>query len=223
MHIEGPRRGWMKGLVVAVAAGALAAAGLAIAAAPAYAAPAAAGAKANPYSPASGHPYRHGVVATQAVTALMRAHPQVLTGPNDLNYGGGVDGIGVTTGHEKVYLVFWGSQWGTAGTDANGNTTFSGDGVGEAPRLQQLFKGLGTGNELWSGVMTQYCQGVAAGAQSCPSSSTQREHPPLPEWRCQRSGGLHTFRILRPPGPGDCGFHGRDPVPFAPATAGQMP
>ena len=59
------------------------------------------------------------------------------------------------TGHEKVYLVFYGSQWGTTGTDGNGNTTLSGDPTGEAPYVQQLFKGLGTGNELWSGVMTQ--------------------------------------------------------------------
>ena len=32
-------------------------------------------------------------------------------------------------------------------------------------------KGLGTSGELWSGVMTQYCDGVAAGAQSCPASN----------------------------------------------------
>jgi serine protease len=37
---------------------------------------------------------------------------------NDLSYGGGID---VTTGHEQVYLVFYGSQWGTQGTDANGS------------------------------------------------------------------------------------------------------
>ena len=79
----------------------------------------------------------------------------------------------MTTGPEKVYLVFYGSQWGTQGTDANGNVTLSGDPSGEAPYLQQLFKGLGTGNELWSGVMTQYCDGVATGSQSCPASNTE--------------------------------------------------
>ena len=99
---------------------------------------------------------------------------------NDLNYGGGIDGIGVTTGQEKVYLVFYGSQWGTASTDGNGNTTLSGDHSGEAPYLQQLFKGLGTNGELWSGVMTQYCQGVAAGAQSCPAGSAQVAYPTSP-------------------------------------------
>ena len=41
-----------------------------------------------------------------------------------------------------------------------------------APDLQEFFKGLGTSNELWSGVLTQYCEGVAAGAQTCPTSNT---------------------------------------------------
>jgi hypothetical protein len=130
----------------------------------------------NPYSPAYHHPYRHGVVPTIPQAAKMRswsARPLAALSANDLNYGGGIDGIGVTTGAEKVYLVFYGSQWGTQGTDANGNVTLSGDPSGEAPYLQQLFKGLGTGGELWSGVMTQYCDGVAVGAQTCPASSTQ--------------------------------------------------
>ena len=135
----------------------------------------------NPYSPAYHHAYRHGVVPTRPQLAKMRAwarkHPGAApihaASANDLNYGGGIDGIGVTSGAEKVYLVFYGSQWGTQGTDANGNVTLSGDPSGEAPYLQQLFKGLGTGGELWSGVMTQYCDGVAVGAQSCPASNTQ--------------------------------------------------
>ena len=53
---------------------------------------------------------------------------------------------------EKVYIVFWGSQWGTQGTNAQGDVTLSNDPHGAAPYLQNLFKGLGTGNELWSGV-----------------------------------------------------------------------
>src|SRR5262245_4530053 len=85
---------------------------------------------ANPYAPAAGHPYRHGAVPTRETFAKIRqyrqAHPNVALAANDLNYGGAVDGIGVTTGAPRVYLVFYGSQWGTAGTDANGNTTFSG-------------------------------------------------------------------------------------------------
>jgi serine protease len=134
----------------------------------------------NPYSPAYRHPYRHGVVPTLATNAKMRewqaSHATALAA-NDLNYGGGVDGIGVTTGHPKVYLVFWGTQWGTASTDGNGDTTFSGDSAGAAPKLQEMFKGLGTNNELWSGVDTQYCEGIAAGSQTCPTNSTHVAYP----------------------------------------------
>jgi len=161
----------------------VAAGGMSVAAGGAYASVAgAAGTQArsvtvtNPYSPAYHHSYRNGVVPTRSQYAKMqqwsRSHPHPASA-NNLNYGGGIDGIGVTTGHEKVYLVFYGSQWGTQGTDGNGNITLSGDPNGEAPYLQRMIKGLGTNNELWSGVMTQYCDGVATGSQSCPASNTQ--------------------------------------------------
>jgi Putative Ig domain len=133
----------------------------------------------NQASPAYQHTYRHGLVPTRATAQQMaawaRAHPQptAAASANDLNYGGGIDGIGVTTGAEKVYLVFYGSQWGTQGTNGAGNVTLSGDPSGVAPDLQAFMKGLGTNNELWSGVMTQYCQGVAAGTQICPAGNTQ--------------------------------------------------
>jgi hypothetical protein len=41
------------------------------------------------------------------------------------------------------------------------------------PRLQEFFKGVGTNGETWSGVMTQYCDGVAQLAQSCPASNAE--------------------------------------------------
>jgi hypothetical protein len=132
---------------------------------------------ADPYSPLHGHPYRRGVVPTIRQLAKMRswalAHPNAVPAlsSSDLSYGGGIDSIGVTTGAEKVYLVFYGSQWGTQSTNSHGDITLSGDPSGMAPYLQQLFKGLGTGGETWSGVMTQYCQGVATGTQTCPSSN----------------------------------------------------
>src|SRR5690348_4103619 len=53
----------------------------------------------------AGHPYRHGLVQTIGANDL----PNL--GLNNLSYGGGTNGVGVTTGAEKVYLVFWGSQW----------------------------------------------------------------------------------------------------------------
>ena len=132
----------------------------------------------NPYAPAYQHPYRHGAVPTisqlSKIKSYQQAHPnaKAATSANTLSYGGGIDGIGVTSGIPKVYLVFWGTQWGTQST-SNGNLTFSNDAAGAAPRVQNLFKGLGTGNELWSGTMTQYCDGpaVLAGATSCPSGA----------------------------------------------------
>jgi len=132
---------------------------------------------ADPYSPTYHHPYRHGVVPMRAQLAKMHAwalrHPGVrpALSASDLSYGGGIDGIGVTDGPQKVYLVFYGSQWGNQSTNGQGDITLTGDPNGMAPYLQQLFKGLGTGGELWSGVLTQYCQGVAAGTQTCPPSN----------------------------------------------------
>jgi len=101
------------------------------------------------------------------------------TGNQTLSFGGGIDGIGVTSGAPQVYLVIYGSQWGTASSDADGNATFSGDASGEVPRLQQLFKGLGTGGELWSGTMTQYCDGsqVSSGASNCPGNAAHVAYP----------------------------------------------
>jgi hypothetical protein len=130
----------------------------------------------NPYSPAYHHSYRHGVIPTISRWKLMkrwaRNHPMNASA-NNLNYGGGIDGIGVTTGPQRVYLVFYGSQWGTQSTNSNGDVTLSGDPSGLAPYVQEFMKGLGTGGELWSGVLTQYCDGVAVGAQTCPASNTQ--------------------------------------------------
>jgi serine protease len=147
----------------------------------------------NPYAPSYRHLYRGGAVPTRGAAARMagwaRQHPGAVTASpaaaggagaasaNNVRYGGGNDGIGVTTGDERVYLVFFGSQWGTQGTNGNGDVTLSGDPSGEAPYLQEMFKGLGTGNEQWSGVMTQYCEGVAAGAQTCPARAPHVAYP----------------------------------------------
>lgn len=120
-----------------------------------------------------GHPYRHGAVP-------FRGHPKVPGAPQvaaasagNLKFQGASTGAGVTTGAEKVSLVFWGSQWGTQGTNGSGYETFTGDSSGVAPDLQAFFTGIGTGGETWSGVMTQYCNGVSTGAQTCPATNTQ--------------------------------------------------
>jgi len=140
---------------------------------------------ANPYSPATGHRYRYGALPTIGRLRLMRgwasrsapAPAPPRASAINLSYGGGIAGHGVTTGPEKVYLVFYGSQWGARGTDSHGNVTLAGDSSGEAPYLQQMFKGLGTGGELWSGVMTQYCDGVKYNAQVCPANSLHVGYP----------------------------------------------
>ena len=158
----------------------------------------------NPHSPRHGHPYRHGVVATRETHSKMRlwatnnrpVNPAVAankiqgaaataatvaaaTGSNTLSFQGGVNGIGVTSGTPKVYLVFWGNQWGNAATNAAGYLTLSGDPKNAAPYMQKWIKGLGTNGELWSGTMTQYCDGplVARGATSCPPGAPRVGYP----------------------------------------------
>ncbi|MEY9847964.1 putative Ig domain-containing protein [Streptacidiphilus sp. MAP5-3] len=133
---------------------------------------------ANPYNPATGHSYRHGVIPTLSQNAKMKSwaasheSPQATTGPETLSYGGGINSVGVLDGHAKVYLVFYGNQWGTQSTNSSGDDTFSGDPDGGAPAAQEMFKGIGTGNELWSATLTQWCDGtgVSSGATSCPAS-----------------------------------------------------
>jgi serine protease len=132
-------------------------------------------------SPAQGN--AGGQSATRKVlpTVAQAAHTAATARPrsNTLAYGGGIDGIGVMSGHPKVYLVFYGNQWGTQGTDANGNLTFSNDPQAGAPVAQMMFKGVGTGSEAWSGTMTQYCDGplVATNATSCPSGAAHVPYP----------------------------------------------
>ena len=129
----------------------------------------------NPYSSKLTHSTLPGLQQYEAMkrTRLANQPHAAATGQETLSYGGGVDGIGVQSGHSKVYLVFYGSQWGTQTTDANGNAKFSGDSAGAAGATQQMFKGIGTNNERWSADLTQWCDGpnVAAGAVSCPSNA----------------------------------------------------
>ena len=171
-----------------IASAASLAAGLMTVVAPAAVASTNPSGQTNPYSPAYGHPYRHGVVPTTSQQRKMKswnvsAAPSCNYPPSTsscgLSYGGGIDGTGVTSGPPKVYLVFWGSQWGTQGTDSNGYMTFSKDYASGAPYIQAMFKGLGTGGELWSGAMTQYCDGagVATGATKCPASAQHVGYP----------------------------------------------
>src|SRR5579859_6665639 len=120
---------------------------------------------------------RHGVVPMLDTSGPDLATPSRPQGMGPLRYGGGNRGIGVTTGAPRVFLVFWGSQWGAASVGPGGTTLLSNDPSHAAPYLQSFLRGLGTGGETWSGVMTQYCQGVARGATSCPAGSAHVGYP----------------------------------------------
>ena len=139
--------------------------------------PAAASAKGSPYS--NGHGYRHGVVPPrgQQKNSTHGSAASFAASGGNLYYGGGISGVGVTTGSPRVYLVFWGSQWGLQSTNSQGDVTLSGDSKGVAPYTQEFLKGIGTNGETWSGVMTQYCQGVATGATTCPSTAAHVGYP----------------------------------------------
>src|ERR1700716_1628454 len=123
---------------------------------------------------AQARPYRHGVVPMLGGRIASSAQS---SGTGSLVYQGGLGGTGVVTGAPKVYLVFWGSQWGSQSTNSRGDVTLTGDPMAMAPVLQEFMKGLGTGGETWSGVVTQYCQGVPTGAQTCPPGAAHVRYP----------------------------------------------
>ncbi|HWX66572.1 MAG TPA: PKD domain-containing protein [Rhodanobacter sp.] len=149
---------------------------LGLAATPAFAS------ETNPYAPANGHAYRHGALPTRDVHAKMKhweaqhalAAQAVATGANTLSFGGGTNGVGVMSGKVKVYVVYYGTQWGQRTTNAKGDSVFTGDASGAAAVTEEMFKGIGTGGELWSADLTQWCDGpnVASGAISCPSNAS---------------------------------------------------
>jgi len=84
-------------------------------------------------------------------------------GGSNLSYHGGTNGVGVVTGSDKVYLIYWGSQW-------NNN-----DPSGEAAIQHKFFTGVG--GSRWNNSVTQYCEGVATGTSTCGSSGTHATNP----------------------------------------------
>jgi hypothetical protein len=91
-------------------------------------------------------------------------NPARTTGSPNLSYHGGVaDGSSGTIGVEtapKVYLVFWGSQWGTNGSN---------DPSGEAGILHNFVSDVG--GSSWLNSVSQYCQGVASGSFTCSGAA----------------------------------------------------
>ena len=101
-----------------------------------------------------------------------------------VQYNGG--GNGVITKSPLVYLVFYGSQWnGTGGATQAQNEGF--------------FKGLGTGGERWSTILTQYCNAVPTGTQTCPANAT---HIPYPTGTVYGGTWFDSAKPA-PPAPGD--------------------
>jgi hypothetical protein len=79
------------------------------------------------------------------------------TRTNNLQYGGGIGGIGVETA-PKLYLVLWGSQWNN--NDPSGEESILAGFYGKA------------GGSSWLASVTQYCQGVASGTVFCNGAGT---------------------------------------------------
>lgn len=94
-----------------------------------------------------------------------------------MTYKGAQDSAGIVTGPPKVYLVLWGSQWGTPSTNSTGDVVPSGDPDGAAAYQQDFFKGLGSAGDGWSAVLTQYCEGIQAGSLQCPANAAHIQYP----------------------------------------------
>jgi hypothetical protein len=83
---------------------------------------------------------------------------------NDLVYGGGP-----IVSSPKVYVVYWGSQWGTS--------SVTNDPSGEASLQSSFFQhAYGSGDTYFTS-QTQYCEGVATGTTLCNGSGTAVGHP----------------------------------------------
>ena len=85
------------------------------------------------------------------------ASPAAAGPGNNLVYGSG-SGPGVVSAQPTVYLVFWGSQWSQSDP--------------LAAYLQSFMNGLYGSGDDWTTVSQQYCEGIASGSWTCPTSAT---------------------------------------------------
>ncbi|MFJ8364097.1 hypothetical protein [Streptomyces sp. NPDC093984] len=97
--------------------------------------------------------------------AARDARPAAAASTNLLSYGGGA----VVTS-PKVYVVYWGSQWGTGSTVTN-------DPSGEAALQLSFFQHAYGSGDTWSASQTQYCEGVVVGTTQCNGAGTPVGHP----------------------------------------------
>jgi serine protease len=115
-----------------------------------------------------------GLAVTAGPAAASTAHPlhtrsshaaSPAASTNNLSYGGGPIVTSPT-----VYIVYWGSQWGTG-------STVTSDPSGEAALQQSFFQqAYGAGDTFFTS-QTQYCQGVASGTTQCNGAGTPVGHP----------------------------------------------
>ena len=79
----------------------------------------------------------HAVIFPTRTGQQPRVHPaaaaQAAASSGPLTYDGAVDGIGVTTGPPKVYVEFWGAQWGTPSTTSTGAVALTATPAGSRP------------------------------------------------------------------------------------------
>ncbi len=120
----------------------------------------------------TGTPHFMATLSTPRPSAVGSSPP---THQSLLSYRGGVSGSAIEV-TPKVYIVFYGKQWGTA-TTVRGDMTLSGDPKHMAPRVQDFLRGL-YGSENWSTSTTQYCDGpgIALGRTQCGSSGRHVQH-----------------------------------------------
>ena len=104
-----------------------------------------------------------GGMETVHQSSVRAARPASSSSGSNLYYHGGTGGYGVETGADRVYLVYWGSQW-------NKN-----DPSGEAAIQQAFFNGVG--GSSWNNSVTQYCQGVPSGTVACNGAGTPATNP----------------------------------------------
>lgn len=84
---------------------------------------------------------------------------------NNLAYGGG----NVVTS-PTIYIVYWGTQWGTG-------STVTTDPSGEAALQLSFFQHAYGSGDTFTNSQTQYCQGVAVGTTQCNGAGTPVGHP----------------------------------------------
>ena len=102
----------------------------------------------------------HGMAAAHTVQPSART--------SNLSYHGGHVSV-----QPKVYIVYWGSQWGSAGSSG----LPSQDPSGVAPLQLSFFQHLYGAGDTWSTSTTQYCEGVATGTTQCGTAGTHVGHP----------------------------------------------